>query len=457
MKIVVVGINHAGTHTVLAARKLYPNAEIIGIDRNTNISFLACGIALWVGDVVKESKGLFYSNVDFLQKKNIDVRTEQEVINVDFKNKSITVKNLKDDKEYTETYDKLVLGTGSWPIVPPFEGVNAEGVKICKLYQHAQEIKKLALSKDVKNVVVVGAGYIGIELVEAFHIQGKTVTLVDMANRIMPRYFDEEFTSPIQNTMVKEGINLALGEKLIRFVTNDEGHVVSVDTDKGNYPCDIALMAIGFRPNTGMFKGKLDLITPSGAIKTNEYMETSEKDVFAIGDSVATFNNATGKLGSIALATNAVRTGVVAAFNLNGPKLKHPGVQGTNGISVFGYNLTSVGLSEVAAKMDKDLEYKTVLHTDNAMPEFMPENHKVTAKLLWDAKTQRIIGGQIASKGHHEDAIIAISLAIQTKTTIQDLALLDIFFLPHFDKPVHWLSETALKGIGFSLEELKKN
>ncbi len=456
MKIVVVGINHAGTHTVLAARKLYPNAEIIGIDRNTNISFLACGIALWVGGVVKKPDGLFYSNIEFLRSRNIDVRVEEEMIDVDFKNKKITIRKNSTKEEYVETYDKLVLGTGSWPIVPPFPGVDADGVQICKLFQHAQVIKKLALSKDIKNVVVVGAGYIGIELVEAFHIQGKKVTLIDMANRIMPRYFDEEFTAPIQNKMAKEGIKFALGEKLNRFVTNEAGHVVSVETDKGTYKCDIAIMAIGFRPNTAMFKGKLDLIVPSGAIKTNRYMETSQKDVFAIGDSVATFNNATQKLGSIALATNAVRTGVVAAMNLNGPKIAHPGVQGTNGIAVFGFNLASVGLSEVACKMEKDLVYKTVLHEDDARPTFMPENHKVMTKIIWEAKTGRIIGGQIGSTGHHEDAIIALSLAIQTKTTITDLALLDIFFLPHYDKPVHWLSETAIKGIGFSLEDLKK-
>jgi len=190
MKVVVIGCTHAGTAAILNLRKMNPETEVTVFERNDNISFLSCGIALYVGGVVKDPKGLFYSSPEKLKELNVDTKMKHEVKNVDIESKKIHVVNLENGNEFDETFDKLIITSGSWPIIPSIEGINLNNILLCKNYNHSNEIIERA--KNSQKIVVVGAGYIGVELVEAFRDNGKEVVLVDAEERILSKYFDKD-------------------------------------------------------------------------------------------------------------------------------------------------------------------------------------------------------------------------------------------------------------------------
>ena len=192
MKVVVVGCTHAGTAAVVNIKENYPDSEVVIYEKNNNVSFLSCGIALNVGKVIDTTEKLFYSSPEALNSLGAQTKMQHEVLDIDFKNKKLSVKNLLTNEVFEDNYDKLVLTLGSWPIVPKFEGGTLDNIVLCKNYNHALNI--IEKSKDAKNVVVIGAGYIGVELAEAFEMQGKNTTLIDAENRIMAKYLDKEFT-----------------------------------------------------------------------------------------------------------------------------------------------------------------------------------------------------------------------------------------------------------------------
>lgn len=265
MKIVVIGCTHAGTAAILNAAQLYENIDITVYERNDNISFLSCGIALHVADVVKDPQGLFYSSPNALADLGVKTKMRHDVLDVNVDAKTVTVKNLETEEEIVDTFDKLIVTTGSWPIMPPIEGIDKENIELCKNFDHAKVIIEKA--KEAKNITVVGAGYIGVELVEAFEMLGKHVTLIDAQDRILPKYLDPEFTAPAEKSFVDKGVTLALGQCVSRF--EGEGKVERVVTDKGTYEADLVVLCIGFKPNTGLLKGQIDML-PSGAIIIDE-------------------------------------------------------------------------------------------------------------------------------------------------------------------------------------------
>ncbi|WP_348736381.1 FAD-dependent oxidoreductase [Spiroplasma endosymbiont of Ammophila pubescens] len=448
MKIIVVGINHAGTTAVRTLRRLDQKAEIVTYDKNNNISFLGCGIALWVSGEVKDPNDLFYASPEVLKNEGIKVNMEHEVLSIDNKNQKIRVKDLKSGNEFDDNYDKLILAIGSWPIIPPIEGIKQEGIHIVKWFQHGELVKKANDDKNIQNVVVCGAGYIGVELVDAFHKKGKNVTLVDISDRIMPRYYDKPFTDKVEAAMRKASVNLRGGEKVIKFEGNNN-KVTKVVTDKGSYDADLVIWSVGFKPATEILNGVIDL-DKNAAIKVDQYMQTSDPNIFAIGDCVEVYDNAKKQPAYIALATNAVRTGVIAAVNALKPAgLASPGFQGSNAINVFGWALASTGMTETVAK-DLGFDYDQITLTDNDRPEFMDTYQEVLIKILWDKKTRKIIGAQVASNANHTEVMYMFSLAIMKGVTIDELPLIDIFFLPHFNKPYNFITLPGLEVLGLN-------
>lgn len=443
MKIVVVGCTHAGTAAVVNLKELHPESEITVYEKNDNLSFLSCGIALNVGGVIKETKNLFYNSPENLAKMGVVTNMKHEVLNIDFENKTLKVKNLLTNEEFEDNYDKLVLTLGSWPIVPKFEGGDLENILLCKNHDHAIEI--IEKSKTAKNVVIIGAGYIGVELVEAFEMQGKKVTLIDAEDRIMAKYLDKEFTDIAEKEFINRGVNLVLGEKVSKF-EGENGKVTKVVTEKGSYEGDLVVLCIGFAPNTKMVQGKLDTL-PNGAIIIDEYMRTSKEDVFAAGDCCVVKYNPAKDTRYIPLATNAVRMGTLVARNIVEPTLKYMGTQGTSGIKIYEKCIASTGLTEDVAKATTKMNVASVSLTDNYRPEFMPTYLPATVKLVFDKDTRRVIGGQIISDIDLTQFMNTLSVAIQNEMTVEELAMTDFFFQPHFNKPWSILNAVALKAL----------
>ena len=443
MKVIVVGCTHAGTATVVRLLEDHPDCDITIYERNDNISFLSCGIALQVGGVIKEPKKLFYNSPENLAKQGVTTRMEHEVIDIDFPNKKVTVKDLKTGKEFDDHYDKLVLTLGSWPIVPRFEGGDLENIVLCKNHNHAEAI--VEKTEDTKNVVVIGAGYIGVELAEAFQLKGKNVTLIDAEKRIMPKYLDKEFTDIAEKEFVDKGINLVLGEKVQRF-EGENGKVTKVVTENGSYDGDLVILCIGFAPSTKIIQGKLDTLK-NGAIIIDEYMRTSEKDVFAAGDCCVVKYNPADDERYVPLATNAVRMGTLIAKNIEKPTLKYMGTQGTSGIKIYSQCIASTGMTEESAKATGKFNVASVTITDHYRPEFMPTFEEAMVKLVYDKDTRVILGGQIISKVDLTQMMNTLSVVIQNKMTVEELAMTDFFFQPHFNKPWSLLNLVALKAI----------
>ena len=438
-KIVVVGANHAGTAAVKTLLGNYADKhEVVVYDRNNNISFLGCGMALWIGNQISKPDGLFYADKASLEAMGAKVTMEAEVYKVDYDQKKVFVK-LNDGTEVEESYDKLILATGSLPNIP---GKDLENVQQVKLYQNAAEVIEKIKNPEIKNITVVGAGYIGVELAEAFERHGKNVTMIDIADTCLPAYYDEPFTSMMKENLAKHNINLEFGQ-MVKELKGKDGKVCTVVTDKKEIPAEMVILSIGFRPNNALGKESLELFR-NGSYLVNKKQETSMKDVYAIGDCATVYDNAIDNTNYIALATNAVRSGIVAAHNAAGTEIESIGVQGSNGICIYDLKMVSTGITVgKAEKLGIEVEYTDF--EDTQKPGFIETtNPDVKLRIVYDKKTRVVLGAQMASEYDMSMGIHMFSLAIQEKVTIDRIALLDIFFLPHFNQPYNYITMAAL-------------
>ena len=438
MKISIIGATHAGTFAAMEILKNHPDYEVTVFEKNDNLSFLSCGIALWVGDHIADPNKMFYSNPTELAKIGAKMRMQHEVLSVDPKAKTLEVKDLISGNEFVQEYDKLIITTGSRPVIPPIEGIDGPNVYLCKDYSDAKVLKEKFAGID--KAVIIGAGYIGAELSEQAAVNNKDVTLVDAFPRVLYKNFDKELTDKIEAEYRDHDVTLALGEKVQAF--EQAGDQVIVRTDKGAYEADMAVWCAGFRPFTDLFEGKLEML-PNKAIKTNEYMQTSDPDIFAAGDATNVHYNPTGKDDYIPLATNAIHQGILIGKNIDKPTVKYMGTQATSAVELFETCMAASGLTVEGAKQ-RGMDVDAVTIEENYRPEFMVSTTPVTCRLVWDPQTHRILGGAVYSKHDVSQTANVLSLAIQNKMTIEDLAGVDMFFQPNFDQPLNWLNKVAM-------------
>lgn len=441
-KIIVVGSNHAGTACVNTICANYKENEVVVYDRNDNISFLGCGMALWIGKQIKGSEGLFYANKEQLEKNGAKVHMEAEIESVDFDKKQVHGK-FKDGSEFTDSYDKLVLATGSLPVQIPVPGKDLENVQFVKLFQNAQEVIDKVSTKKHKKIAVLGGGYIGVELAEAFERLGLEVVLIDMVDTILSTYFDREYNQMMKEHMEKNGVKMALGEKVVEFIDDGTGKVKAVKTDKGIHEADMVVSCVGFKPNTILGKDKLETFV-NGAYVVDRYQQTSIKDVYAVGDCATIYDNSIDDINYIALASNSVRSAIVGAHNVCGTELKSQGVQGSSGICIYDLKMVATGLTEEKAKK-RGMDVLSTSFKDVQKSPFMEtENPEVDIKIVYKKDTREVVGAQIVSTYDMSAAIHMFSLAIYKKVTIDEIALLDIFFMPHFNQPYNYITMAAI-------------
>jgi NADPH-dependent 2,4-dienoyl-CoA reductase/sulfur reductase-like enzyme len=439
-KIVLIGANHAGTAAANTILDNYPGHELTIIDRNDNISSLGCGTALWIGRQISGYEGLFYASGETFSKKGARVLMETSVDHIDFAAKKVDVTDKSGRKEMIP-YDKLILATGSLPIIPPIEGKELENIQSVKLFQDGRSANALLDDPSVKTAAVIGAGYIGVELAEAIRRRGREVLLFEAEDTSLSGYYDDWLTHDMDKVLSDQGIQLHFSERVQAFKGNKK--ISAVVTNKGEYPVQMAIMAIGFKPNNDLGKDRLETVK-GGAYKVDLRQRTSDPDVYAVGDCAAVYSNALESMAYIALATNAVRSGIVAGHNVCGTALESTGVQGSNGISIYGYNMVSTGLSLKAARKAGYDALATDCE-DLQKPAFIEKNnHKVKIRIVYDKGTRRLLGAQMASREDISMGIHLFSLAIEEKVTIDKMKLLDIFFLPHFNQPYNYITMAAL-------------
>ena len=442
MKVVIIGANHAGIAAANVLLDEYEGHEVVLIEKNDNISYVGAGTALWVAREVENRNDLFYTESKDFEDKGARILMETTVDRVDYDNKVVHAVT-KDGEEIEESYDKLILATGSKPIEPNVPGKDLDGIHFLKLFQEGQAVDEELNSDKIEKVAVIGAGYIGVEIAEAIQRRGKQVLLFDAMSTSLSNYYDEEFAQIMDKNLADNGIDLHFGE-LAEAYEGEEGRVKAIKTNKGHYDVDLVVNAIGFRPNNDLGQDHLELFA-NGAYLVDRHQQTSDPDVYAIGDCATVYSNALQDTAYIALASNAVRSGIVGGHNVAGTDLEHVGVQGSNGISIFGLNLVSTGYSiKACQRFGIDVDY--VEHEDVQKSPYMSDNETVKIRIVFEKGTRRIVGAQIASRYDMSATIHMFSLAIQQKVTIDTLKLTDIFFLPHFNQPYNYITMAALKA-----------
>ncbi|REC26005.1 FAD-dependent oxidoreductase [Enterococcus pseudoavium] len=401
---------------------------------------------MYLEGVVKDVNSIRYMTAEEMEKRGVRVFTNTEITKVIPDKHEVEVLDHVSGETRKETYDKLILSPGANPFILPVPGHDLENIETMRGRQDTIDLKLHSVDPEIENVVVVGGGYIGIEAAEAFAKAGKKVTLVDIITRPLGVYLDEEFTDILEKEMTDNGMNLAMEEKVVEFVGKN-GKVSKVVTDKGEYPAELVVMSAGVRPNTAWLKDAVEL-HPNGMIKTDEYMRTSAEDVFAVGDATLIRYNPSQTSVNIALATNARRQGRYAAKNLQEAKHPFPGVQGSSALRVFDYKFASTGLNDQMADR-LEIKTKSVLLDQDTLMNFVPADMKerMLFKLVYDPETLAILGAQIMSKKDLTANINAVSIAIQTKFTIEQLAYADFFFQPEFDTPWNLLNMAGLKAL----------
>ncbi len=387
--IVIVGANHAGTAAANAILDNHPGNDVIIFDQNSNISFLGCGMALWIGRQISKPDGLFYQTKEQFEAKGAAVHMETRVDHIDYDAQMLYAEG-PDGKTYEQHYDRLILATGSVPVLPRWEGRDLENIQQVKLFQDAQAVIEKLKDEAIRRVAVVGAGYIGVELAEAFQRCGKEVTLIDQAPTCASSNFDAPFSERMAENLSSHGIHLAFGETVEHFEGKD-GKVASVVTDKGTHAADLVCVCVGFRPNAELFCDAGFATLGNGALLVDHHQETSKKGVYAIGDCSSCFDNAEdGEAAYIALATNAVRSGIVAGHNAAGTAIDGIGVQGSSGICIYDLKMVATGLTEAKAKK-LGYDAKVSDFTDVQKATFIEtENPEVTIRVVYDGTTRKV-------------------------------------------------------------------
>lgn len=442
MKYVVVGTSHFGYEAVETILEAEPKAEIHLFERGDKASFMSCGAQSYLMDIAKSADELHYANEESYKKQGINIHLNSDVIHVQPDKKTITVKTENGERE--ETYDKLLLSPGGYAPKLAIPGEDLPHVYTFRGRDDAEIVKERMA--DAKKVVVIGGGYIGVEVAEAFTENGQDVTLIDAVARFLPTYLDEEFYPTLSAKAKEKGLNIQTNE-FVQEIKGEGNEIQAVVTDQGEYEADTVIMAVGVLPNTSWLKGAIEL-DEQGFVVVNDHLETSAKDIYAGGDATLIPFQATGKKQNVALATNARKQGVTAAKNAMGEKVEVPAVNGTSGLAFFDLKFATTGLND-SNKDYYDGEIKTFYTEEKVRPSFMRDGDiTVEMKIFYDAETEVILGAQFLSTEDITQAANTLSLAISNKMTLSDLGAADFFFQPVFSRPWNFLNVLALKAQG---------
>jgi len=428
MKLLIIGGGAGGPASASRMRRLDENAEIIMFERGEHISYGHCGLPYYIGKVICNRSDLLISNPQkFKQLYNVDVRVRSLVYNISVDNKQIEFMDLNTGKEYQENYDKIILSTGADPIKPQLHGIDLTGIFTLRNLTDADNINQFINERRPKKVVIIGGGFIGLELAENFVHLGIDVTIVEMLDQVMPT-LDREMAEPIHRTLALHGVELALSDPVDGFESRDGHLVVKVKSGK-EITCDMVMLCMGVRPNLDLAKSA-NLEIDKG-IKVNEYMQTSNPDIYAIGDGVETKHLVTGESILVPLAGLAARQARIAVDNICGKNEKYKGTLGTSLVKVFETTVGSVGANEKTLKR-LGISYQKSYAQPFSHVNYYPDSAQMIIKLLFSPDNGRILGAQIAGTEGVDKRIDTFATAISAGMTVDDLTDLELGYVPQY-------------------------
>lgn len=449
--ILIVGGVAGGASAAARARRVNERARILLFERDTHISFANCGLPYYIGGEITDRDQLLIANPRlFYERFRIEARVRHEVIAIDRTTKSVTVRDLETGALYQESYDKLILSPGAAPLVPPIAGANARGVFTLRTIEDMDRI--VAALPGVSRAVVVGAGYIGLEMVEQLHRKGAKVTLVELREQVMP-FFDREIAEPLHREVERHGVRLELGRGLSAIEASAGAATAVTLTDGTRIPADLVLLSIGVRPNLELAIQAGLHIGPGGGIATDAVMRTSDPDIYAVGDAADYGFGPTGERMRVPLAGIANRTGRLAGEHAaTGCSRRAPEPWGTSVVRAFGYAAGITGLSLRAARA-AGLDARAAHIVSYHHASYYPGAASLAVKLVYERVGGRILGAQVVGAAGVDKRLDIIATLLHFKGTIEDLAELDFAYAPPFGSakdPLHmaaFVAQNDLDGL----------
>ncbi|WP_304874126.1 FAD-dependent oxidoreductase [Bacteroides acidifaciens] len=429
MKVIIIGGVAGGATTAARIRRVDESAEIILLEKGKYISYANCGLPYYIGGVIEEREKLFVQTPEaFSTRFRVDVRTENEVIFIDRKRKTVTVRQSSEDT-YEESYDKLLISTGASPVRPPLPGIDLSGIFTLRNVADTDKIKAYIDSHAPRKAVVVGAGFIGLEMAENLHAQGAKVSIVEMGNQVMAP-IDFSMASLVHQHLMDKGVNLYLEQAVASFERNGKGLKVNFKNGQ-SIAADIVILSIGVRPETNLARAAELTIGPAGGIAVNAYLQTSDESIYAIGDAIEYRHPITGKPWLNYLAGPANRQGRIAADNILGAKIAYEGSIGTSIAKVFDMTVASTGLPGKRLRVE-GIEYMSSTIHPSSHAGYYPDAMPMSIKITFDKQTGRLYGGQIVGYDGVDKRIDELALVIKHEGTIYDLMKVEQAYAPPF-------------------------
>lgn len=450
-KIVIVGGVAGGATTATKLRRLDEQAEIVLFERGEYISFANCGLPYHISGVIEDRAKLLLQTVEGMNARyNMDIRNLTEVTSIDRKEKTITARNVQTGEEYSESYDVLILSPGAKPIVPPIEGLKSSNVFTLRNIPDMDKIKNYLEENNPKNAVVIGGGFIGLEMAENLVEAGISVTLIEKLPQVMGP-IDPEMAAIVEKELTKHGINLILGDGIADVIEN--GTKVVLESGK-ELDAEMIILSIGVRPeNTLAVEAGLEL-GERGGIKVNEYLQTSDPAIYAMGDAIEVLDYINGKPTMIPLAWPANRQAHIVGHHINGRNIKYPGTLGTSIVKVFDLTAATTGNSEKLLKR-LGIPYEVVHIHPMSHAGYYPGAEQIALKLVFDKETGKIYGAQAVGKDGADKRIDVIATAIKGGLTVYDLQELELAYAPPFSSakdPVNMAGYVASNIVDGTIE-----
>jgi len=466
-KVLIVGGVAGGASAAARLRRLDEEAEIIVFERGEYVSYANCGLPYHVGDVIKSRSALILQTPEAMGAKyGVDVRVKQEVVSIDKEAKKVAVRKTVTGETYEESYDTLVLSTGSSPLRPPIPGIDSEKVMTLWTVPDTDRIKEYIAKNSVKRAVVVGGGFIGLEMAENLHHAGISVTLVEMLDQVMAP-LDYEMAQLLHEGIERNGVALSLGDGVSAF--EEKNNEITTELKSGKrITADIVVLSIGVRPNGELAKAAGLEVNARGGIVVDEYLRTADPDIYAVGDVIEVMDLTDGSRTMIPLAGPANKQGRIAANNIAGASERYAGTQGTAVAKVFDLTAASTGLNEktlIKRGLKKGGDYETVIITQNSHAGYYPGATPMTLKLLFSKDGKKIFGAQIVGYEGVDKRIDTIAVTMRLNGSIYDLKELELAYAPPYSSakdPVNmagFVAENVITGKAFFSEwdALEKN
>ena len=429
MNYLILGANAAGLSAAVRIVKLDPSATITVLEKTDVVSFGGCGIPYYVGGEFDEIERMTARPLHEFSKLGIDIRVFHTAVGLDVATKKVTALDSQTGQSVSLAYDKLLITVGASPAIPPIQGLGVKNVHT--MHSKADAITLLNLLPSIERVVIIGAGFIGLEAAEAFKHQGKQVTVIEYADRVLARTFDEETTRLLEQELRRNDVQLQLSEQVIALQSRD-GTVTSVETNKGNYPADLVLVAAGFKPNTAFLRESGLHLSKEGAIVIDDQCRTNLPDIYAAGDCATVPHKVSGDV-YIPLATSANKLGRIAGEVMGGKASRFIGTLGSSGIRVFDLEAGRTGITEAEA-VQRSLDYSTVVIKDKNRTDYLPNQSEMWVKLIYDKQSRKLLGGQLCGRylGGAVHRVDALAVAIYSGLTVDELGFMDFVYAPPF-------------------------